>query len=122
MIMFIRAFLRFVFEIALLVTMLIAGIRALSGLAIILIVFRLSASFSSRIYQIPYLCNLDRSDMILLGVYICVLKIVLDTGIFFSVKEGLNISMGSAIAILIFMSLRNISDTLPLLAIESDDW
>ena len=123
MLLLIRAYLKFVFEIALLVTMLIAGIRELSDWAIFLILVRLSVSCCSRIFQIPYFPNdFKRSHRILLGVYTCVLKIGLDTGIFFAVKEDLNISVGSAIAILLFMSLRNISDTLPLLATDPDDW
>ena len=112
-------FLRLAFEIALLVVILKAGIRELSSLAIFLIVLRLSVSFITRIFQIPDL--LDDLDHILSGVITCILKIVLEVGILFAIKEDIDISMDFAIVILIFMSLRNISDTWSLLAIGVDE-
>ena len=111
--------LRLVFEILLLLVMLNVGIRELSTLAAVLIMLRLFLSFISRISQIPDL--LDEFEMIASGVIICTLKIVLEVGIFFSLKEDINISMNFVIIILILMSLRNISDTWSLLAIELDE-
>ena len=84
--------LRLIFEIVLLFVMLYAGIRELSNLAIALIVFRLLLSFISRIFQIPDL--LDEFEQIASGVIICVFKIALEVGIFFSLKEDISISTG----------------------------
>ena len=111
--------LRLGLEILLLVFMLKAGIRDLSDWAILLIVFRLSLSCISRIHQIPYL--VDEDNKRIWGVTVCIFKILSEVGIFFSLKEDINISMNFVGIILFLMLLRNISDTWSLLAIELDE-
>ena len=111
--------LRLVFEVLLLVVLLKAGIRELSTLAIGLIVGRLFLSFSSRLHQIPDF--LDESKQLEAGVVICIAKIALEVGIFFALKEDINISMDFITIILILMILRNISDTWSLLAIGLEE-
>ena len=111
--------LRLIFEILLLVVMLYVGIRELATLAIVLIVLRLILSSISRILQIPYV--LDEFDQIAWGIIICVLKIVLEVGIFFSLKEDISISTDFVGIIIILMILRNASEAWSLLAIEFDE-
>ena len=112
-------FLKFLFETLLLFAMLDAGIRDLSNLAIGLIVTRLFLSFISRILRAPGF--LDEFEMLASGITMCALKIFFEAGIFFSLKEDINISMDFAIAILLLMFLRNVSDAWSLLAIELDE-
>lgn len=112
-------FLRLVCEIVLLAVLLYAGIRELSYLGTGLIILRLGLSFLTRIRQIPDF--LDVFSPRVEGVIICVLKIGLEVGIFFALREDINISMDVVILILFLMSLRNISDTWSLLEIELDE-
>ncbi len=111
--------LRFAFEIGLLAVIQIEGIRELSPLATFLILSRLFLSFITRMSQLPGF--LDGFNTIASRVIICIFKIVLEARIFFSLKEDINISTNVVIIILILMSLRNISDTCSLLAIDLDE-
>ena len=120
MTLLIMPILRLIFEVLLLIVMLNAGIRDLSELAILLIVSRLVVSLISRMTQLPDVF-LYKSSRILSGIIICLFKIALEAGIFFQIKEDINISLNFVIAILIFMVLRNVSDTWSLLAIELDE-
>ena len=116
--------LRWIFELGILFFMLDAGIRKLPGSAIVFIVLRLGLGCLSRIFQKPGL--LDRFEHILLGVYTCFVKIYFEAVIFLSIrediKEDINIQTSVIIAILLFIVLRNISDTWSLLAIEFDEF
>ena len=117
--MYILPFLRLVFEILLLFVMLDVGIRELSDWAIFLILFRLILSFFSRIRQI--LDFLEDSNKFVWGGIICVLKIISEVGIFFSLKEDINISTDIIGIILILMIFRNVSEAWSLLAIELEE-
>ena len=117
--MFIMPFLRLICEVLLLVVMLYAGFRELSELAILLIVFRLCLSFVSRILQIPDF--IEEEEKFAAGVIVGVLKIFSEVGIFFSVKEDINISTEIISIILFLMICRNVSEAWSLLAIEFDE-
>ena len=110
-------FLRLAFEILLLVVLINAGVRELSEWAIAFIIARLIVSFITRINQIPDF--FDDPDASIAAL--CVLKIALEIGIFFAIREDITISTDIILLILLLMILRNISDTWSLIAIGSEE-
>lgn len=109
---------RLTFELILLVVIVESGIRELSDLAIALIIWRLIISCLSRI--LPGLLP-GKFEHTVAGVTICFFKIGLEIGIFFSLRENVNIPMDFVVLILFLMSLRNVSDTFSFLAIGFDE-
>lgn len=118
----ITSILRLACELALLAVIAFLGIRDLSWLACLLIMLRLLVSHISRMIQLPNVFS-DKFNRILSRVIICISKIALEVGIFFSLKlkGGINISTEIVITILLLMVFRNISDTWSLLATELEE-
>lgn len=107
-------FLRFVFEIGLLIVMITEEIYELPALAILLIILRLFVGFISRILRIPHF--LDEFESIIAGIVICLVKIGLEVWTSISIIrfKDIDVSTYSLLIILGLMTFRNVSDAVSL--------